>query len=209
MMDVKDSEWDDVREVVKKLCDSKDFNLLNIAEAYRSILHSVGEDPDRIGLLKTPERAARAMLYFTKGYKESLSEIINDAIFDEGHGEMVLTKNIEMFSLCEHHAIPFFGKVHIGYLPDKKVLGLSKLGRVVEMFSRRMQIQERLTEQIAKAIIEVVQPIGVAVVIEATHLCMTMRGVQKISAVTTTSCMLGEFRKNAKVREEFLQLIKI
>ncbi|VDD96627.1 unnamed protein product [Enterobius vermicularis] len=187
---------------------AKNVRLKSMTDAYKSIIKMIGENPDRPGLLKTPERAARAMLYFTKGYQETLADIVNDAIFDENHDEMVLVRDIEMFSLCEHHAVPFFGKVHIGYLPHQKILGLSKLARVVEMFCRRMQVQERLTKQIAKAIVEAVEPCGVAVVIEATHLCMVMRGIQKVNAITTTSCMLGEFRDNPKTREEFLQLIK-
>ncbi|VDL90733.1 unnamed protein product [Schistocephalus solidus] len=171
------------------------------------VLSCVGEDPDREGLVKTPERAARAMFYFTKGYEERICELLNDAIFDEDHEEMVVVKDIEMFSMCEHHLVPFVGRVSIGYLPTGKILGLSKLARIVEVFSRRLQVQERLTKQIAMALTEVIQPAGVGVVIEATHMCMVMRGVQKINAVTVTSTMLGQFKEDRKCRSEFLSLI--
>ncbi|VDM76524.1 unnamed protein product [Strongylus vulgaris] len=147
----------------------KTSNLENMAAAYSSIISHVGEDVNRQGLLKTPERAAKAMLFFTKGYEQQLDDILNEAVFDEDHDEMVIVKDIEMFSLCEHHLVPFNGKVHIGYLPNKKVLGLSKLARIVEMFSRRLQVQERLTKQIATAMVQAVQPAGVAVVVEARY----------------------------------------
>ncbi|CAL8111674.1 unnamed protein product [Orchesella dallaii] len=176
----------------------------NMASAYRELLGSLGEDPDRQGLLKTPERAAKAMLFFTKGYDQTLEEVLNDAVFDEDTDEMVVVKDIEMFSMCEHHLVPFFGKVSIGYLPNKKVLGLSKLARIVEVYSRRLQVQERLTKQIAEAVLKAIEPRGVAVVCEGAHMCMVMRGVQKINSKTVTSSMLGEFRENAKTREEFL-----
>ncbi|CAJ0582603.1 unnamed protein product, partial [Mesorhabditis spiculigera] len=179
-----------------------------MANCYRTILSQVGEDVERQGLLKTPERAAKAMMTFTQGYEQNLDELLNEAIFDEDHDEVVIVKDIDMFSLCEHHLVPFMGRVHIAYLPNKRVLGLSKLARVVDMFSRRLQVQERLTKQIATAISEAVQPHGVAVVIEASHMCMVMRGVQKMNARTTTSCMLGEFRDNPKTRDEFLSLIR-
>nr|O61573.1 RecName: Full=GTP cyclohydrolase 1; AltName: Full=GTP cyclohydrolase I; Short=GTP-CH-I [Ostertagia ostertagi]AAC06296.1 GTP-cyclohydrolase [Ostertagia ostertagi] len=185
----------------------KTSNLDKMTAAYSSIISHVGEDVNRQGLLKTPDRAAKAMLYFTKGYEQQLDDILNDAVFDENHDEMVIVRDIEMFSLCEHHLVPFNGKVHIGYIPNKKVLGLSKLARIVEMFSRRLQVQERLTKQIATAMVQAVQPAGVAVVIEASHMCMVMRGVQKINATTSTSCMLGVFRDDPKTREEFLNLI--
>ncbi|XP_037914341.1 GTP cyclohydrolase 1 isoform X2 [Hermetia illucens] len=181
--------------------------LPEMARSYRLLLGSLGEDPDRQGLLKTPERAAKAMLFFTKGYDQSLEEALNGAVFDEDHDEMVVVKDIEMFSMCEHHLVPFYGKVSIGYLPCKKILGLSKLARIVEIFSRRLQVQERLTKQIAVAVTQAVQPAGVAVVIEGVHMCMVMRGVQKINSKTVTSTMLGVFRDDPKTREEFLNLV--
>ncbi|XP_016394487.1 GTP cyclohydrolase 1-like [Sinocyclocheilus rhinocerous] len=148
------------------------------------------------------------MQFLTKGYHETIYDVLNDAIFDEDHEELVIVKDIDMFSLCEHHLVPFFGKVHIGYLPSKKVVGLSKFARIVEIYSRRLQVQERLTKQIAMAISEALQPVGVAVVIEATHRCMVMRGVQKMNSRTVTSAMLGVFREDPKAREEFLALTK-
>ncbi|KAF7794520.1 hypothetical protein EIP86_005654 [Pleurotus ostreatoroseus] len=179
-----------------------------LADAVRTILECLGEDPDREGLLRTPVRYAQALMWMTKGYEERLADIINDAVFAEDHDEMVLVRDIDISSLCEHHLVPFTGKIAIAYIPNKLVLGLSKLARIAETFSRRLQVQERLTKQIAIAVQEAIKPRGVAVVMEATHLCMTMRGVQKPGSVTTTSCMLGCFRTQQKTREEFLTLIK-
>ncbi|EGW31099.1 GTP cyclohydrolase I (GTP-CH-I) [Spathaspora passalidarum NRRL Y-27907] len=176
-----------------------------IADAVKVILEELGEDVDREGLLETPERYAKAMLYFTKGYEDNIRDVIK--VFEEDHDEMVIVRDIEIFSLCEHHLVPFFGKVHIAYIPNKRVLGLSKLARLAEMYARRFQVQERLTKQIAMALLEFLRPRGVAVVIEATHMCMVSRGVQKSGSSTTTSCMLGCFRDHQKTREEFLTLL--
>ncbi|XP_070817498.1 GTP cyclohydrolase 1-like [Chaetodon trifascialis] len=178
----------------------------HIEKSYTTILSELGEDVNREGLLRTPLRAAKAMQFFTKGYKETTQDILNDAIFDENHEGMVIVKDIELFSLCEHHLVPFFGKAHIAYFPIKKVVGLSKLARIVEIYCRRLQVQERLTKQIASAISEALEPAGVAVVIEAVHMCMVMRGVQKINASTVTSAMLGRFHDDPKTRKEFLGL---
>ncbi|CAG2108090.1 unnamed protein product [Medioppia subpectinata] len=187
---------------------TEDEKVEKLAKLYREILVTIGEDPQREGILKTPHRAAKALLYFTHGYDVHLDELLNGAIFDEDHDEMVIVKDIEFFSMCEHHLVPIYGHVSIGYLPNKQVLGLSKLARVVEMFSRRLQVQERLTRQIAEAIQSAVKPAGVGVVVEASHMCMSTRGVQKIQSSTITSSMVGEFRNNQKTREEFLALIR-
>ena len=171
------------------------------------MLESVGEDPKRDGLRHTPERFERALRYLTSGYQQDPEKILNGAMFDVCYDEMVVVKDIEFYSLCEHHLLPFFGKCHVAYLPDKKVVGLSKIPRLVNMFSRRLQIQERLTNQIAQAIQNCIKPLGVGVVIEARHLCMVMRGVEKQNSETVTSAMLGAFRDNQQTREEFLSLI--
>lgn len=173
----------------------------------RAILELVGEDPSREGLLKSPERVAKALQFLTQGYQQDGVEIVRSALFDEPYNHMVLVKDIELFSLCEHHMMPFIGKAHVAYIPKGKITGLSKIARVVETYARRLQVQERLTEQIRDCIQESLQPLGVAVVIEAMHTCMSMRGVQKSNAVTTTSAFSGIFLKSQKTRDEFLQLI--
>ncbi len=175
-------------------------------KSYADILSIIGEDATRVGLEKTPERAAKAMHFLTQGYDLNALEILKSAVFDEHHSEMVIVKDIELFSLCEHHMLPFYGRAHIAYIPDGKIVGLSKLARVVDVFARRLQVQERLTTQVRDCIQEALQPLGVAVVIEAKHLCMMMRGVQKQNSVTTTSAFTGEFEKQT-TRNEFINLI--
>ncbi len=174
---------------------------------YTELIKAVGEDISREGLVDTPRRAAAAMRYLTSGYHQSLEKVLNNAIFEADTEDMVIVRNIELYSLCEHHLLPFIGKCHVGYLPSGKVIGLSKVARIVEMYSRRLQIQERLTKQIADAIQAAIDPRGVAVVIEAKHLCMMMRGVEKQNSVMTTSAMLGLFRERISTRSEFLDLI--
>lgn len=179
----------------------------NIMEHYHQILEGVGEETDREGLVKTPERAAKAMQFLTQGYQQDAKAILREAMFREDYKNMVIVKDIELYSLCEHHILPFFGKAHIAYIPDGYIVGLSKIPRVVDVFARRLQVQERLTQQILDAIQETLNPLGVAIVIEARHMCMMMRGVQKQNSVTTTSAFTGEFQK-VETRNEFLTLIQ-
>jgi GTP cyclohydrolase I len=189
------------------LDDSRGAGEETIASHMRRIIELLGEDPDRDGLRNTPERYEKAMRFLTKGYGQDPDKVLNGAMFSVCYDQMVVVKDIEMFSLCEHHLLPFFGKCHVAYLPNKKVVGLSKIPRLVNLFSRRLQIQERLTNQIAQAIEKAIAPIGVGVVIEARHLCMVMRGVEKQNSSAVTSAMLGAFRENQQTREEFLALI--
>jgi GTP cyclohydrolase IA len=177
-------------------------------EVFKEILKTIGEDVNRQGLKATPRRAAAAYKYLTKGYREDIKQIINGAVFDSDSDQMIIVKDIEMYSLCEHHLLPFFGKCHVGYLPDGKVIGLSKIARIVDLFARRLQIQENLTNQIAETIMTQTKAKGVGIVIEAQHLCMMMRGVEKQNSIMKTSCMLGLFRSRISTRSEFLSLIK-
>ncbi len=177
-------------------------------EYYKNLLKYIGEDVNRAGLKETPRRAAKAFEYLTKGYKDNLDSIVNNAVFTSDNDEMIIVKDIEVYSLCEHHLLPFFGKCHVGYLPKGKIIGLSKIARIVDVFARRLQVQENLTKQIAESILKYTGGIGVAVVIEARHLCMMMRGVEKQNSIMKTSCMLGAFRKDNSTRTEFLSLIK-
>jgi GTP cyclohydrolase I len=175
----------------------------------RRLLTELGEDPEREGLARTPKRVEKALRFLTSGYSANIDEVLNDALFTVDYNEMVIVKDIDFYSLCEHHLLPFFGKCHIAYIPSTRVIGLSKIPRLVDVFSRRLQIQERLTNQIADTIREKIGPLGVAVVIEATHLCMSMRGVEKQNSFAVTSAMLGAFRSSARTRMEFLELIKL
>jgi GTP cyclohydrolase IA len=195
----------ELRRAIAPLSRSDDHDA-ELAQLVRRQLELLGEDPERDGLLKTPERVAKALAWLTRGYALDVAEVVGDAVFEETHESMVMVRDIEMYSMCEHHMLPFFGKVHIAYIPSGRIVGLSKLPRVVEVFARRLQVQERLTEQIARAIEEVLQPLGVGVVIEAVHLCMMMRGVEKQNSKTITSAMRGKFRDCSMTRDEFLRL---
>jgi len=179
-----------------------------LARAVRDMLVQVGEDPTREGLLRTPQRVADSLRFLTGGYEQSVDEVVNGAVFAEDYSEMVLVKDIEVYSLCEHHMLPFYGKAHVAYVPDGRVVGLSKLPRIVEVFARRLQVQERLTTEIAGAIDEVLRPLGVAVVVEASHLCLMMRGIQKQNSSTVTSCMRGCFMTDERTRSEFMELLR-
>ncbi len=179
-----------------------------LAGHYTNILTEIGEDPQRDGLKDTPQRAAKAMQFLTQGYQQSLDEIVNNAIFESDNDEMVIVKDIELYSMCEHHLLPFIGKCHVAYLPTGKVIGLSKIARIIDMYGRRLQIQENMTKQIAEAIMQVTAASGVGVIVEAKHMCMMMRGVEKQNSVMTTSVMLGAFRSKAATRMEFLNLVK-
>ena len=180
----------------------------SITAHMKSILEELGEDPSREGLVQTPQRAAKALRYLTSGYQMDVESIVNGALFTHECDEMVIIRDIEFFSMCEHHLLPFFGKIHVGYLPDKKVIGLSKIPRIVDMYARRLQLQERLTQQVAETLRDVLEPRGVAVICEARHFCMMMRGVEKQHSGTMTSSMLGAFRSRKETRDEFLTLVR-
>jgi GTP cyclohydrolase IA len=183
------------------------IDLETLEEAYHSLLEAIGEDPNRQGLVRTPIRAARALEFLTNGYRQNLDDIVNDAVFDSDASEIILVKDIELYSLCEHHLLPFIGRAHVAYIPNGKVIGLSKVARIVDVFARRLQIQENLTTQIAESLMKCLEPSGVAVVVEAKHLCMMMRGVEKQNSVMKTSCLLGTFKEDARTRSEFLSLL--
>lgn len=187
---------------------NKEETTLRISDAYQKIITDLGEDADREGLLKTPERAAKAMQFLTQGYEQNPKAILESALFNEDYSEMVIVKDIEVYSLCEHHMLPFFGKAHVAYIPKGKIVGLSKVPRVVDAFARRLQVQERLTLEIRDAINEALQPEGVAVVLECSHMCMQMRGVQKQNSVTTSSAFTGVFLENDSTRKEFINLVQ-
>ncbi|HJM48002.1 MAG: GTP cyclohydrolase I FolE [Candidatus Marinimicrobia bacterium] len=184
-------------------------NHKQIKKLTRSLLEEIGENPKREGLIKTPSRVAKAWEFFSQGYNINVQDIVNGAIFEEDCSEMVVVQDIEFFSMCEHHMIPFFGRCHVGYLPNKRIIGLSKIPRIVDTFSQRLQVQERLTSQIAKTLKDILNPIGVGVVMEGRHLCMQMRGVQKQNSFATTSAMIGQFRDSAETRNEFLSIINM
>ncbi len=182
--------------------------LASMEQSYLELLRAIGEDPQREGLLKTPSRAARAFEFLTNGYRQSLDDVVNGAIFESDTSEIILVKDIELYSMCEHHLLPFIGRAHVAYIPQGKVIGLSKVARLVDVFARRLQIQENLTMQIADALMKTLHPAGVGVVVEAKHLCMMMRGVEKQNSSMTTSCLLGSFKEDARTRSEFFSLLK-
>ena len=185
-----------------------ELDTVSTQELYRELLLRIGEDPTRDGLLKTPERMEKSMAFLTRGYNMSVTDVLHDALFDVDYDEMVIVKDIEFYSMCEHHLLPFFGKAHVAYVPNGKVIGLSKIPRLVDVFARRLQVQERLTRQISEAITEAINPQGVAVILEASHLCMMMRGVEKQHSSTVTSAMMGVFKSQLQTRNEFLSLVR-
>jgi GTP cyclohydrolase I len=194
-------------DIIVEPLSSVDLSGASFEDLVAEMLRRLGEDPEREGMLKTPSRVAKSLSFLTKGYSETPDDIIGDALFEDCHRNMVLVKDIEVYSLCEHHMLPFFGKAHVAYIPDGRILGISKLARLVEVYARRFQVQERLTEQVAEAVWDTAKPLGVAVVVEAYHLCMMMRGVQKQNSKTITSAMRGTFLDDPRTRDEFLRLI--
>jgi GTP cyclohydrolase I len=193
-------------DIIVEPLSSVDLSGASFEDLVAEMIRRLGEDPEREGMLKTPSRVAKSLSFLTKGYSETPDDIIGDALFEECHRNMVLVKDIEVYSLCEHHMLPFFGKAHVAYIPDGRILGISKLARLVEVYARRFQVQERLTEQVAEAVWDTAKPLGVAVVVEAYHLCMMMRGVQKQNSKTITSAMRGTFLDDPRTRDEFLRL---
>ncbi len=205
---VQDNQFDTSERLTRSVNRLPAERVGEMERIFGELLDAVGEDRERQGLLKTPGRAARSFEFLTAGYRQTVEEVVNDAIFDSDASEIVMVKDIELYSMCEHHLLPFIGKAHVAYIPNGKVIGLSKVARIVDVFARRLQIQEQLTTQVADALMESLHPLGVAVVIEAKHLCMMMRGVQKQNSVMTTSCLLGSFKEDARTRSEFLALLK-
>jgi len=203
----RNSDLDSRERLTREVNRLADKKIDSIEQAYRDLLEAIGENPERQGLTKTPARAARALEFLTQGYRQSVAEIVNDAIYDSDASEIILVKDIELYSMCEHHLLPFIGRAHVAYIPNGKVIGLSKMARMVDVFARRLQIQENLTTQVADALMDVLSPEGVAVVIEAKHLCMMMRGVEKQNSIMKTSCLLGCFKDSATTRSEFLSLL--
>mgnify|MGYP000454002444 FL=1 len=193
-------------DIIVEPLSSVDLSGASFEDLVAEMIRRLGEDPEREGMLKTPSRVAKSLSFLTKGYSETPDDIIGDALFEDSHRNMVLVKDIEVYSLCEHHMLPFFGKAHVAYIPDGRILGISKLARLVEVYARRFQVQERLTEQVAEAVWDTAKPLGVAVVVEAYHLCMMMRGVQKQNSKTITSAMRGTFLDDPRTRDEFLRL---
>jgi GTP cyclohydrolase I len=202
-----ETEMEAAERRIKNLPRCGEATIASLERSFHDLLVGVGEDPKRQGLLKTPNRAARAFEFITNGYRQNLDDVVNDAIFDSDASEIVLVKDIELYSMCEHHLLPFIGKAHVAYIPNGKIIGLSKVARIVDVFARRLQVQEQLTLQVADALMKVLHPNGVAVVIEAKHLCMMMRGVEKQNSVMKTSCLLGSFKEDARTRSEFLALL--
>jgi GTP cyclohydrolase I len=202
-----ETELEAAERRIRSLPRCRAAKLEGMENSFRDLLEAVGEDPEREGLLRTPARAAKAFDFLTNGYRQDLDQIINNAVFESDASEIILVKDIELYSLCEHHLLPFIGRAHVAYIPNGKVIGLSKMARIVDVFARRLQIQENLTTQIADALMKCLRPTGVAVVIEAKHLCMMMRGVEKQNSVMKTSCLLGVFKDDARTRSEFLSLL--
>jgi GTP cyclohydrolase IA len=208
MIQRRNSDLDIEERLTRENNRLREKDLDRIADSYRELLQAIGEDADREGLQRTPDRAARALEFLTQGYRQNLDEIINGAVFESSASEIILVKDIELYSLCEHHLLPFIGRANVAYLPNGKVIGLSKVARIVDVFARRLQIQENLTTQIAESLMRCLEPSGVAVVVEAKHLCMMMRGVEKQNSTMKTSCLLGTFKEDARTRSEFLSLLK-